>query len=188
MSLSGTRFASSGVIGTISKLTKSCILRLTPQHLFFVLSGKVTNGGVSMWCELSQVGSRSSDRSIDRSIDISILELRLALGSLPALLLLPQANVFDEYQMEGFSSEDNEICLEVVPENLSRALKTAQNAKAVKVKLTRKHCPCLTITAELVSVETSEGRRSITGDVTGVCGAGAEERSGFWRKGTFGST
>lgn len=52
--------------------------------------------------------------------------------------------------MEGVSSEDNEICLEVTPENLSRALKTVQNAKAVKVKLTRKHCPCLTIAAELV--------------------------------------
>lgn len=52
--------------------------------------------------------------------------------------------------MEGVSSEDNEICLEVTPENLSRALKTVQNAKAVKVKLTKKHCPCLTIAAELV--------------------------------------
>lgn len=61
-----------------------------------------------------------------------------------------QANFFDEYQMEGVSSEDNEICLEVTPENLSRALKTVQNAKAVKLKLTKKHCPCLTIAAELV--------------------------------------
>lgn len=63
-----------------------------------------------------------------------------------------QANFFDEYQMEGVSSEDNEICLEVTPENISRALKTVQNAKAVKVKLTKKHCPCLTIIAELVSL------------------------------------
>ncbi|TKS87325.1 Checkpoint protein HUS1 [Collichthys lucidus] len=87
------------VISTISKLTKTCVLRLTADNLFFVLSGKVANGGVSMWCELSQ------------------------------------ANVFDEYQMEGVSSEDNEICLEVTPENLSRALKTVQNAKAVKPTL-----------------------------------------------------
>ncbi|TWW70588.1 checkpoint protein HUS1 [Takifugu flavidus] len=115
------------VISTISKLTKSCILRLTPQHLFFVLSGKVTNGGVSMWCELSQ------------------------------------ANFFDEYQMEGFSPEDNEICLEVTPENLSRALKTTQNAKAVKVKLTKKHCPCLTITAELPTL--SSISRVVTHDI-----------------------
>uniref|UniRef100_A0A8C9XCM7 Checkpoint protein n=1 Tax=Sander lucioperca TaxID=283035 RepID=A0A8C9XCM7_SANLU len=115
------------VITTISKLTKTCVLRLTPDNLFFVLSGKVANGGVSMWCELSQ------------------------------------ANFFDEYQMEGVSPEDNEICLEVTPENLSRALKTIQNAKAVKVKLTKKHCPCLTIAAELPTL--SSISRVVTHDV-----------------------
>ncbi|XP_063339496.1 checkpoint protein HUS1 isoform X4 [Pelmatolapia mariae] len=115
------------VVTTISKLTKMCVLRLTPDNLFFVLSGKVANGGVSMWCELSQ------------------------------------ANFFDEYQMEGVSSEDNEICLEVTPENLSRALKTVQNAKAVKVKLTKKHCPCFTIAAELPTL--SSVSRVVTHDV-----------------------
>ncbi|XP_076617188.1 checkpoint protein HUS1 [Chaetodon auriga] len=115
------------VVTTISKLTKMCVLRLTPDNLFFVLSGKVANGGVSMWCELSQ------------------------------------ANFFDEYQMEGVSSEDNEICLEVTPENLSRALKTVQNAKTVKVKLTKKHCPCLTVAAELPTL--SSTGRVVTHDV-----------------------
>lgn len=47
--------SSPGVITTISKLTKTCVLRLTPDNLFFVLSGKVANGGVGMWCELPQV-------------------------------------------------------------------------------------------------------------------------------------
>ncbi|CAJ1081548.1 checkpoint protein HUS1 [Xyrichtys novacula] len=115
------------VITTISKLTKTCVLRLTPDNLFFVLSEKVANGGVSMWCELSE------------------------------------ANFFDEYQMEGVSSEDNEICLEVTPENLSRALKTVQNAKSVKVKLTKKHCPCLTVAAELPTLSSSS--RVVTHDV-----------------------
>ncbi|XP_054863290.1 checkpoint protein HUS1 isoform X2 [Amphiprion ocellaris] len=104
-----------------------CVLRLTPDNLFFVLSEKVANGGVSMWCELSQ------------------------------------ANFFDEYQMEGVSPEDNEICLEVTPENLSRALKTVQSAKSVKVKLTKKHCPCLTIAAELPTL--SSISRVVTHDV-----------------------
>ncbi|XP_056132831.1 checkpoint protein HUS1-like [Lampris incognitus] len=103
----------SRVVNTISKLTKTCVLRLTSHHLFFILSGKVANGGVSMWCELAQ------------------------------------AKFFDEYQLVGLSAEANEVCLEVTPENLSRALKTAQTARAVKVKLTKKHCPCLTIVAEL---------------------------------------
>ena len=62
-----------------------------------------------------------------------------------------QAKFFDEFQLEGVSAEANEICLELAPDNLSRALKTAQNAKTVKIKLTKKHCPCLTIAAELVS-------------------------------------
>lgn len=67
------------------------------------------------------------------------------------LKCLDQVNFFDEYQMEGVSSDANEICLEVTAENLSRALKTVQNSKVVKVKLTKKHCPCLTVAAELVS-------------------------------------
>lgn len=53
--------------------------------------------------------------------------------------------------MEGVAADHNEIYLELTPENLARALKTAQNAKAVKIKLTNKHCPCLTIAVELVS-------------------------------------
>lgn len=53
--------------------------------------------------------------------------------------------------MEGVAAELNEIYLEFVPENLWRALKTAQSAKAVKIKLTNKHCPCLRVAVELVS-------------------------------------
>ncbi|KTG06799.1 hypothetical protein cypCar_00042852, partial [Cyprinus carpio] len=104
------------VVNTVSRLTKACVLRLTCDHLYFVLSGRVASGGVSMWCELSQ------------------------------------GNFFDEFQLEGVSADANEIFLEVAPENLSRALKTAQNAKSVKIKLTKKSCPCLTLAAELVSI------------------------------------
>lgn len=53
--------------------------------------------------------------------------------------------------MEGVSAENNEIYLELTSENLSRALKTAQNARALKIKLTNKHFPCLTVSVELVS-------------------------------------
>lgn len=53
--------------------------------------------------------------------------------------------------MEGVSAENNAIYLELMSENLSRALKTAQNARALKVKLTNKHFPCLTVSIELVS-------------------------------------
>ncbi|KAM4705687.1 checkpoint protein HUS1 isoform 2-T2 [Rhinophrynus dorsalis] len=76
---------------------------------------------------------------------------------------LCQGNFFDEYQMEGISEEQNEIYLELIPENLSRALKTAQNAKTVKIKLTNKHCPCLTVAVELPSLSSTS--RIVTHDI-----------------------
>ncbi|XP_053116241.1 checkpoint protein HUS1 [Hemicordylus capensis] len=115
------------VINTIAKLAKTCTLRLTVDKLYFILSDKVANGGVSMWGELNQ------------------------------------GNFFDEFQMEGVSAEINEIYLELAPENLSRALKTAQNAKAVKIKLTNKHCPCLTVAVDLPSLSSSS--RVVTHDI-----------------------
>ncbi|XP_064409349.1 checkpoint protein HUS1 [Latimeria chalumnae] len=115
------------MVNTISKLTKACTLRLAPDKLYFILSDKVANGGVGMWCELFQ------------------------------------GNFFDDYQMEGVSAEHNEIYLELAPENLSRALKTAQNAKTVKIKLTQKHCPCLTVSVELPSLSSSS--RIVTHDI-----------------------
>ncbi|XP_053560555.1 checkpoint protein HUS1-like [Bombina bombina] len=115
------------VVNTINKLAKSCILRLTIDNLYFILTDKVANGGVSMWCELCQ------------------------------------GNFFDEYQMEGVCAEQNEIYLELIPENLSRALKSAQNAKTVKIKLTNKQCPCLTVAVELPSLSITS--RIVTHDI-----------------------
>ncbi|XP_010706521.1 checkpoint protein HUS1 [Meleagris gallopavo] len=117
----------SRVINTIAKLAKSCTLRLTASKLYFILSDRVANGGVSMWCELCQ------------------------------------GNFFDEYQMEGVAVDHNEIYLELMPENLSRALKTAQSAKAVKIKLTNKHSPCLRVAVELPSLSSSS--RIVTHDI-----------------------
>uniref|UniRef100_A0A3Q1HMG9 Checkpoint protein n=1 Tax=Acanthochromis polyacanthus TaxID=80966 RepID=A0A3Q1HMG9_9TELE len=102
----------------------------------------------------------------DLKIDLQFLYLYFVFvlcWILSAFLCSLQANFFDEYQMEGVSPEDNEICLEVTPENLSRALKTVQTAKSVKVKLTKKHCPCLTIAAELPTL--SSISRVVTHDV-----------------------
>lgn len=61
-----------------------------------------------------------------------------------------QSHFFNEYAMDGVSEEHNEIFLELIPDNLVRSLKTAQNAKSVKIKLTKKHVPCLTLEVELV--------------------------------------
>ncbi|XP_004450270.3 checkpoint protein HUS1 [Dasypus novemcinctus] len=115
------------VSNMISKLAKTCTLRISPDKLNFILSDKVANGGVSMWCELEQ------------------------------------ENFFTEFQMEGVSAENNEIYLELTSENLSRALKTAQNAKTLKIKLTNKHFPCLTVAVELLSI--SSTNRIVTHDI-----------------------
>ncbi|KAJ7424687.1 Checkpoint protein HUS1 [Pitangus sulphuratus] len=81
-----------------------------------------------------------------------ILSDKVANGGASMWCELCQGNFFDEFQMEGVAAEHNEIYLELVPENLSRALKTAHSAKAVKIKLTNKHCPCLRVAVELVSI------------------------------------
>ncbi|XP_012502355.1 PREDICTED: checkpoint protein HUS1 [Propithecus coquereli] len=115
------------VSNMIAKLAKTCTLRISPDKLNFILSDKLANGGVSMWCELEQ------------------------------------ENFFSEFQMEGVSRENNEIYLELTSENLARALKTAQNARALKIKLTNKHFPCLTVSVDLLSVSSSS--RIVTHDI-----------------------
>jgi HUS1 checkpoint protein len=54
--------------------------------------------------------------------------------------------------MDGVSEEDNEIYLEVCPDSLTRSLKSAQNAKTVKIKLTKRHTSCITFEIELVRI------------------------------------
>ena len=53
--------------------------------------------------------------------------------------------------MEGLSKEYNEIYMEVVTESIVRSLKSAHNAKSMKIKLTKKETPCLTFEIELVN-------------------------------------
>ncbi|EOB02150.1 Checkpoint protein HUS1, partial [Anas platyrhynchos] len=88
---------------------------------------------------------------------------KVANGGVSMWCELCQGNFFDEFQMEGVAADHNEIYLELTPENLSRALKTAQSAKAVKIKLTNKHCPCLKVSVELPSLSSSS--RIVTHDI-----------------------
>ena len=50
-------FGATGVLGTISRMAKMCALRLTPTKLYFILTDNAAVGGVSIWCELTQVNS-----------------------------------------------------------------------------------------------------------------------------------
>ncbi|KAK2500098.1 hypothetical protein MC885_015199 [Smutsia gigantea] len=80
---------------------------------------------------------------------------KVASGGVSMWCELDQENFFSKFQMEGISAENNEIYLELTSENLSRALKTAPNSRALKIKLTNKHFPCLTVSIELLSVSSS---------------------------------
>ncbi|XP_055994189.1 checkpoint protein HUS1 [Sorex fumeus] len=88
---------------------------------------------------------------------------QVASGGVSMWCELQQENFFSEFQMEGVSAENNEIYLELTSENLSRALKTAQNARGLKIKLTNKHFPCLTVSIELISALNSS--RIVTHDI-----------------------
>ncbi|XP_025708891.1 checkpoint protein HUS1 [Callorhinus ursinus] len=92
-----------------------------------------------------------------------IVSDKAASGGVSMWCELEQENFFSEFQMEGVSAENNAIYLELLSENLSRALKTAQNARALKIKLTNKHFPCLTVSIELLSVSSSS--RIVTHDI-----------------------
>uniref|UniRef100_A0A8I3PX92 Checkpoint protein HUS1 n=1 Tax=Canis lupus familiaris TaxID=9615 RepID=A0A8I3PX92_CANLF len=92
-----------------------------------------------------------------------VLSDRVASAGVSMWCELEQENFFSEFQMEGISAENNAIYLDLTAENLSRALKTAQNARALKIKLTNKHFPCLTVSIELLSVSSSS--RVVTHDI-----------------------
>lgn len=76
---------------------------------------------------------------------------------------LQALNLFSEYNMEGMAEDANEIYMEVTPDDLVRALKTAQAAKSVKIKLTKKFSPCLSFEVELPS--RTGHSRTITHDI-----------------------
>lgn len=73
-----------------------------------------------------------------------ILSDRAPAGGTNLWCEISQENLFDEYRLEG-KDERNEIYLEVVMEQLSRALKSSLSATVVKVKLTKKLGACLTV-------------------------------------------
>ena len=53
--------------------------------------------------------------------------------------------------MDGLSQENDEIYLQVQPENLLKSIKMAEkSAKWIKIKLTKKGTPCLTFEIDLV--------------------------------------
>ncbi|KFM67376.1 Checkpoint protein HUS1, partial [Stegodyphus mimosarum] len=81
-----------------------------------------------------------------------IFNERITAGGSSLWCEIPQDHYFCEFNMEGLSEEHNEIYLEFQLDNLATAFRSAQAAKSVKLKLTKKHVPCLTLEVELPSL------------------------------------
>jgi HUS1 checkpoint protein len=75
---------------------------------------------------------------------------------------MEQGNIFDDYRIEG-NGDSNQIYIELTAEQLSQALKSAQTAQIVKIKLTKKHVACLT--TEIVLPSLAGRSRSVTHDI-----------------------
>jgi len=114
------------ILSALTKITKTCTMKLSESHVVFTQCERIIGGGTSMWCEINQ------------------------------------DDYFDEYRIEG-KDESNLIFLEVVNENLIRAMKSAQNAQSVKMKLTKKQTPCLTF--EVILPSLTSHTRSVIHDI-----------------------
>jgi hypothetical protein len=58
--------------------------------------------------------------------------------------------LFEEFRIEGNEGSSDNIYLELLPDNLVKAMKSAGAAQVVKIKLTQKMTPCLTFEIILV--------------------------------------
>lgn len=75
---------------------------------------------------------------------------------------LPVNFYFREFNLDGMSQEHNEIYLGLSTAMLVKSLSTVkQNVKSLKIKLTNKQAPCLTLEIELMSTEGLQNRQLI---------------------------
>lgn len=96
------------ICSTISKLAKSIVVRIVPDHLCFTKQDNAKDGAYRLWCDINASG------------------------------------FFEDFRMEGLSGELNEIYLELESDDFFRAVKSASDAKHLRMKLTRKNVPYLT--------------------------------------------
>jgi len=105
------------ILTAVEKMSKECVLRLTPDNMFLISSEQNSVlGGPSAWGEIDK------------------------------------GKLFTEYNMEGVSSEDNEIFIEFSPGAIHKNLTTLKsaNVRGLKLKLTkRNNSPNLTFEVNL---------------------------------------
>jgi HUS1 checkpoint protein len=133
------------IISTLSRLCakaandKTCVLKVMPGRIVFILSEFATNSATSTGTGRSSFWFEVEAQS-----------------------------VFEHYVVEGKSTSDEDILLlEIQPESLLRALKSSPNIKSVRMKLIKRDDrPCLSIELDLVSLNsTKQNSRIITHDM-----------------------
>jgi HUS1 checkpoint protein len=132
------------IVATVSKLCskgkndKSCIMKLTTENIYFILPESTNT-----LTESTTIGRSSFWLSIETN------------------------SLCDFYICEGKSSGENFILLEIQPEVLLRALKSSQNLKMVKIKLTKRQTTCLTVELDIKSMISTArvNTRTITHDI-----------------------
>ena len=117
------------IVVTMGKMAKLCVLRLTADKIFFILTDQSVSGGPAVWAEIDQ------------------------------------ESFFNEYNMEGVSSDqNNEIYLEFSPDKLAKTLNSLRTGqtRSVKVKLTKKNdTPCLTFEVEMMGAPLVSSRTCV---------------------------
>jgi len=68
-------------------------------------------------------------------------------------------------KISGKSAEEDFILLEIQPECLLQTLKSSPNVKMVRIKLTRRQTPCLTVELDLHSLTLKVNSRTVTHDI-----------------------
>ncbi|XP_034940736.1 checkpoint protein HUS1 isoform X2 [Chelonus insularis] len=105
-------------VTAISKMSKSCVLQITPDELYFIVLDDACRSPV-VWAELNR------------------------------------DHFFEEYSMVGASEQQNKIYCEFDTLMLTKSLTSLKaTARSVKIKLTNKQQPCLTLEIELPSLTT----------------------------------
>lgn len=156
------------LLGTMAKLAKSCVLRLTADKLYFIVTETMQPKSTmsmcpspSVWCEMQrdhffyEYNMEGKHFRVKRYVASNVNE----------------GFFFNSYT--GVTPENPEIFLELEPDRLAKtlvSLRSSNSPRSLKIKLTRKHfVPCLSFEIDLSTASGSLGDGSIAAASSRMC-------------------
>ncbi len=122
-----------GIMQTVEKLTKQCVMKWSPEELQIICAGE-NEGGVQIWsyvvCDMANIWP--SLTVVNRKFKVASCVYSFAL-----VWPLWQASLFADYRIQ--SNANNTINMEVSTEPLCQALRSAQSSPDVIIKLAKKN-------------------------------------------------